>query len=230
MKAVWRSFLQLLSLVRQDMMLLAACIGPILAGLLIRIGIPKLEQALTGWLDSEQILVPYYGLIDLFYSAIAAILLCFAAAMVILEERDDHIEKYLFVTSLGQKGYIASRIFIPAVAAFILTLILLPIFHLSTMPVAKLLGLSATGTLQGVIIALSIVTFSSNKLEGMAVTKMATVIMLGAFVPYFVRGKMQYAAAFLPSFWAGKGCFLISAVVALLWIGIILRIFLKKMI
>ncbi|MGN1164901.1 MAG: ABC transporter permease, partial [Lachnospiraceae bacterium] len=46
-----------------------------------------------------------------------------------LEEHDDHIDSYLFVTGLGRKGYFVSRILLPAIIAFVITVALLPVFR-----------------------------------------------------------------------------------------------------
>lgn len=47
MRAIRSGFLQMLVFMRRDMMLSAACLAPVLAGLGIRFGIPFLEDVLT---------------------------------------------------------------------------------------------------------------------------------------------------------------------------------------
>ena len=231
MKAICKSFWQMLSFVKRDMMLFAACAAPVLAGIIIRLGVPLLEDKLAKWLELPRILTPFYGLFDLFYAMIAPTMFCFVTAMVMLEEHDDRIDEYLIVTGLGKSGYLASRVFLPAAIAFVVTLVLLPLFHLTELTVLETLFLSLTGTLQGSIIELLIVTLSSNKLDGMAITKMATMMILGAFLPYFMSHPIQYVASILPSFWAAKAIyeqnvlFMLPAVgTAGVWIGCLLMI------
>lgn len=236
MKAIRLSFLQLLHFIRQDMMLLAACLTPIFAGCFFKFGVPTLERILTSWLHLPYVLVPYYGLFDLFFSFLGAMMFCFAAAMVILEERDDHIAKYLFVTTLGPKGYLIARLGLPATMAFVLTACLLPFFKLTDLSVTACLFLSAVAALQGLIIALFIVTISTNKLEGMAVAKVATLILLGGFGPYFISGKIQYLLSLLPSYWMGKFMYETAAAwllpaffISLVWVGILQKIFVRRL-
>ena len=145
--------------------------------------------------------------------------------MVVLEEHDDHIDRYLFVTGLGRNGYFISRIVLPTFFAFVITVALLPVFGLTELSVVEILFLSLAGSLQGIIIALIIVPLSTNKLEGMAVTKVSSLLMLGAFVPYFVSGPLQYGVSFLPSFWMGKALaeqeplsMILTIVVAGIWL------------
>lgn len=203
MKAIRLSFLHMLKFIRHDMMLFAAGLSPLLAGVAIHFGVPVMEKILIRFTGSSAVLAPYYGLFDIFFSAIAPAMFCFIAAMVILEEHDDHIDRYLFVTGLGRGGYFVSRIVLPAAATFVVTVVLLPVFRLTDLSVAEMFFLALTGTLQGIIIDLLIVTLSSNKLEGMAVTKLSALMILGAALPYFVPMPVGFILAFLPSFWVG---------------------------
>ena len=95
------SFIHMLKFVKKDMMLLAASLSPVLMGAAIRFGIPFIENLIAGSAHLTYVIAPYYGLIDILYAAITPVIFCFVAAMVILEEHDDHIDKYLFVTELG---------------------------------------------------------------------------------------------------------------------------------
>lgn len=204
MKPVINSFMQMLLMVKHDLMLLASCIAPILAGLVFKFGIPVLEKVISGIIGNEFTLDSYYSLFDSALAVITPILFCFAAAMIVLEERDEKITKSLVVTSLGEKGYLISRFVIPAGFANVFTLVLLPFFCMGEVTIIKIICLSVSGTLVGLIVALMVVTFSSNKLEGMAVTKFSTLTAIGFVIPYFVSDKVQYVLSFIPSFWLGQ--------------------------
>lgn len=235
MRAIRAGFLQMLVFMRRDMMLFAACLTPVLAGLGIRLGIPFLEAVLTGWLSKPAVLSPYYALIDIFFAMLSPAMFCFVPAMVSLEEADERTAAYLFVTPLGRRGYLAARFGIPAAAAFLVAAVLLPVFRLSPLSPGRILGLAAGGALQGIIIALLIVTLSSNKLEGMAITKLSSLLIFGAAVPFFIRDKMQYLMSPLPSFWIGKAVFenmpfymLPAFALSAVWICFLLRQYLRK--
>lgn len=212
MRAIRLSFLHMLKFIRRDLMLFAAGLAPLLAGTAIHFGMPFLEKMLIRFTGLPSVLSPYYGLFDIFFASIAPAMFCFIAAMIILEERDDHIDRYLYVTGLGRNGYFVSRIVIPALAACVVTAALLPAFRLTALSVGAIISLSLTGALQGIIIALLIITLSSNKLEGMAVTKLSTLIILGAVVPYFVPVPFCFFLFFLPSFWMGMAILNVSFV------------------
>jgi fluoroquinolone transport system permease protein len=225
----------MLKFVKKDMMLLAAGVSPVMIGAAIRFGIPFIENLLVKYTGLPYVMEPYYGLIDILFASITPVIFCFVAAMVILEEHDDHIDRYLFVTELGRRGYYISRIIVPAVIAFVITAALLPIFGLSDQVVAVEFSLAIAGTLQGIIIALLVVTLSSNKLEGMALTKLSSLLMLGAVVPYLVPKPYSFILSFMPSFWTGMmiyeknivymaGCIVVSVV----WIGVLGKASTKK--
>ena len=131
MRAIRLSFLHMLKLIRQDRMLLVAGLAPLLAGIAIRYAVPLAESSLVRLTGAQAVLAPYYGLFDLFFVSLTPAMFCFIAAMVMLEERDDHIDRYLSATALGRNGYYISRIVLPALAAFAVTAILLPVFHLT---------------------------------------------------------------------------------------------------
>lgn len=205
MKAVRVSFCGLLKAVRRDHMLLAACSAPVLAGLAFRFGVPALETVLTRWLGPGAVLAPWYGLFDLMLCMLTPVMFCFAAAMVVLEEVDSHVAAALLVTPLGRRGYLASRLLLPTLFSVAATLVLYPLFHLLTLPVWLGLLLAAGGAAQGLLIAMLVVSFSTNKLEGMAIAKLSSLLMLGAFAPYVLRqNNVQYLLAVLPSFALAK--------------------------
>lgn len=235
MRAIRFSFFQMLAYMRRDMMLFAACLAPILVGLLFRFAIPLLEAALTDWLHLSAVIAPYYALIDIFFAMLSPVMFCFVSAMVSLEEADEKTAAYLFVTPLGKNGYLAARFCIPAVAAFLVTVALLPVFKLTALSPVDIALLAVGGTLQGIVISLLILTLSSNKLEGMAVTKLSALMIFGAAIPFFIKHNVQYVISPLPSFWIGKAIlentpfYLLPAfALSALWIYFLLKRYLRK--
>lgn len=89
----------MLRLIRRDRMLLAAGAAPLLAGVALRCGVPAAEEVLVRCTGTA--LSPYYGLFDILLASLTPAMFCFIAAMVMLEERDDHIDRYLFATAVG---------------------------------------------------------------------------------------------------------------------------------
>ncbi len=203
-KVIYHSFCQMLSQIKKDPMLLVSLIAPTLAGVAFRFLIPFLEGILCKQLQKKELLEPYYILFDSLLMLLAPIMFCFAAAMVILMEVDDHIATYYYVTPVGKQGYLIGRLVIPSLFGAIYSIILYLFFHLVKIPVSTMiLGILASAFMS-VILSLMVVSLASNKVEGMAITKLSGIVLLGILVPFFVKGRIQYITAFLPSFWLGK--------------------------
>ncbi|MCI8638128.1 MAG: ABC transporter permease [Coprococcus sp.] len=235
MKAVRLSFFQMAVAMRRDMMLYAACLTPILAGFFFRFAIPILEALLMEHFQIPEVISPYYKLIDIFFAMLSPTMFCFVSAMVSLEEADEKTAGYLFITPLGKTGYLIARFGIPASAALLVTMILLPCFKLTVFSPLSILLFVAAGTLQGVIVALLVLTLSSNRLEGMAVTKLFTLTIFGAAIPFFIKDNIQYVLFILPSFWIGKAAcedtllYIVPALaLSAVWIYFLLKWYLRK--
>lgn len=204
MKAILLSFRQMVGAMRRDLMLFAACLAPILVGIFFRFAVPFLEGVLVDCFSVSAIISPYYRLIDILFAMLSPAMFCFASAMVSLEEVDEKTALYLFVTPLGRNGYLAARFCIPAAVAFLITIVLLPVFKLTALSWFDIVFLAAGGTLQGIILSLLILTLSSNKLEGVAISKLSMLMLCGAAIPFFIQSDVQYALAPLPAYWIGK--------------------------
>ena len=235
MRAIRLCFFQMLAYMRRDMMLFAVCFAPVPIGIVFRFAIPFLESVLIDWFHISAIISPCYALIDTFFAMLSPTMFCFVSAMVSLEETDEKTAAYLFVTPLEKIGYLAARFCIPSVAAFLVTVVLLPVFKLTSLSLTDIVLLAAGGTLQGIITSLLILTFSSNKLEGMAVSKLSGLMIFGAAIPFCLKDNLQYVLFPLPSFWIGKAAcekiwfYMFPAVIlSAIWIYFLLKRYLRK--
>lgn len=235
MRAIRLSFLQMMATMRRDLMLFAACLAPIFVGIFFRFAIPFLEAVLIDCFHIPAIISPYYKLIDILFAMLSPAMFCFVSAMISLEEVDEKTAAYLFVTPLGRNGYLIARFCIPSAAAFLITAALLPVFKLTSLSPIDIVLLAAGGTLQGIIISLLILTLSSNKLEGMAVSKLSTLMLFGAAIPFFMKSDIQYVLSPLPAYWIGKAIFenmliymLPVFILSAIWIYFLLKRYLCK--
>lgn len=234
MKAILASAKAMAASIKTDRMLQLCCLAPFLCGCFFRFGIPWLDALLKSALKLTTLLSPYASLFDLFFASLTPMLFCYVLAMVVLEERDEHIALSLCVTPLTKRGYLFSRLGVPALFSFAVTALLLPVFALGEITLLSDLLLCACGAMQALLIALLVVSLSKNKLEGLAVTKMASLLMLGLFAPYFIPSRAMYVFAFLPSFWMAKatqnGAFaLVSLLLSTLFVLPLVRRFARRL-
>lgn len=222
--------------ISKDGMLYATMIAPILAGFAFRFGIPAAETALCGYFGRSTILSQYYLLFDLFLAIITPYMLCFVSSLVILTENDENMSSYMAVTPVGKRGYIASRLVLPAIIAVFVSLILMKLFSLTSWTTSALLIICVLSSLLNIGVSLLIVSFSHNRVEGMALGKLAGIILMGLPVPFFLFSDVQYLFSVLPSFWIAKlsveddYLFAVPALVtSLIWIRILYGRFVKKL-
>jgi len=236
MKPLLRSFLMFMRQIYRDSMLAAALAGAIFAAFFFRFGVPAIERVLCSYFGKAAILAPYYLLFDLFLSLITPYMFLFASAMVMLTEYDENLSGYLAVTPVGKKGYVISRLVFPSVLSLFVSLLFLRLFSLTEWqgPAAVLVCLLTS--LSSLAAALLIFSFSHNRVEGMAVTKLSGLLMLGLPVPFFLSSGAQYLFSPLPSFWIAKLClergllFLPPALLTTaVWISLLYRQFLRKL-
>ena len=218
MKRILSSTIQVFKQIKSDPIMFAACFTPFVMGALIKFGIPFLERI------TDFSLQTYYPIFDLLLSIMAPVLLCFAFAMITLEEIDDKVSRYFSITPLGKSGYLFTRLGVPSIISAVIAFIVLLFFSLEKLSVGMTVCLALLGSVQAIIVSLMIITLSSNKLEGMAVTKLAALTLLGIPAPFFIDSYYQFSVGFLPSFWVAKAMqneavlyFSIGLMVALVW-------------
>jgi fluoroquinolone transport system permease protein len=212
-------------------MLIGVVFLPVLVGFIFRFAVPFIDKNLIETYFGHLILIKYYRIFDLFLALITPYFFCFVSALVMLSEYDENLVGYLAVTPVGKKGYIVSRLAIPALLSLPFSFLLMKIFSLSSWNPFLQLLVCVVSSLMSIAIALVVFSFSSNRVEGLALGKLANIFTLGIFVPFFIEDPIQYAFSFLPSFWIAKSaiennfgnmvCFLPALVVSIIWIGLL---------
>ena len=204
MKQNIRSLRMFVRQIRSDSMLLLMCFIPLLIAAVFRFGVPFLETTLRSVFEAASILSGYYLLFDLFLAVFAPYFIVFISAMVMLSEVDENIAAYLAVTPIRKKGYLVSRLLYPAVISILVSAALMGLCALSDWTVWNILLVCLLSVLLCVPLAMMIVVFSHNRVEGMALAKLSGLVLFGLPVPFFLPGGYQYLFSWLPSFWIAK--------------------------
>lgn len=237
MKVLLRSFAMFIRQITEDYMLAGVFFAPLLMALAFRFGVPYLEAMLTSQFSSPQIIAPYYLLFDLFMCLATPYFFCFVSVLVMLSEYDENMVNYLAVTPLGRRGYFVSRLVFPAVLSLAASLVLVKLFALTVWAWQMLFITCVVSCLMSVAMTFLLFSFSNNRVEGMALGKIANIYSIGLFVPFFIQSWPQYLFAPLPSYWMAKICvesdpFLLfpAVLTSLVWIGILYRKFEHKLV
>lgn len=234
MNALKYSTKMVLKQIARDNMVAILCIAPFLVALLFYIGIPALSTLLENKYNYNDLL-KYSRIFDLLIMVLTPYLFGFASAMIILGEMDEHIVPSYYASPLGRKGYLISRLLLPTMVSTLITIMIITVFQLSALGVILLIVLSFLSSIVCVIPFLLIVTFSKNKVEGMAFARISGLILIGLFIPFFITDNNQFIFAFMPSFWLAKLSLttnylytIPTLVCSFVWIGILYTKFCKK--
>ena len=132
---------------------------------------------------------------------IPAILVGWVTGMLLLEDRDDGPLLALEVTPVGKGGFILYRSFTLTLIAFAATLfsahLLLPEKPGLHLPLAFLISL------ESVLISFTLVAIASNKVEGMALSKILNMLALAPLLALF-DAPWRYFLGVVPGFWIGE--------------------------
>lgn len=236
MKVLLRSFAIFIREITQDYMLIGVLVAPPLIGLAFRFGVPFAEELLTAHFSRDGVISPYYLLFDLFLCLVTPYFFLFASVLVMLSEYDENMVNYLAVTPLGRGGYIVSRLVLPAALSFPVSVLLVKVFALTEWPSLLLPTACLLSSVMSVATAMLLFSFSNNRVEGLALGKMANIYSLGLLVPFFIDSKVQYFFAPLPSLWLAKMCkqndysfFPAALLISLAWIWLMYRKFQQKL-
>lgn len=240
MSAVSKLFVIGFRQVIRDGMLLVLLPAPFLMGAALCLLLPAADSYTR--LNMGFPLSPWFALSDGFVMSIAAVMVALVFAFLMLEERDEGMGIYYSITPAGGLAYLAARLVIPMGWAFIAGALVVHWFGLAVDSVSLIAAMMAIGTLQGVIVCMLLVIYAGNKVEGLALSKLTNLLLLGLPAAWFLDTPARLSFAFLPSFWLGEltraatvehvlpveryllAGFLISAV----WIGVLTRKFLSR--
>lgn len=236
MNAIIKSFKVFVSQLSKDGMVIMILIAPLLVGTIFKFGVPFLELQLTSHFDKDVILKDYYLLFDLLLVTLTPYLVSFAASMTMLDEYDSNLINHLCVTPLGKKGYLVSRVVLPIIIAYIISILIISVFHLTSWSLLMVISISLLTSLLSFTSTLIVFSYSKNKIEGLALAKLSGIVMIGIVVPFTITSNVEYYFSLLPSFWIGKFIldlsffnFSISLVSISLWIFVLYKRFLKKL-
>lgn len=178
----------------------------------------------------------YYALTDGLMMLLSPILLTMSSAFLLLEESDEGISSYYQITPAGRLHYLMARVGIPSLWGFFCSVLIGLVFGLSAISFLNILAISFIATLFSCAVAMMIVSFATNRVEGLAISKLTGITLIGAFIPWFVTDSWRWIVGILPTFWLGRltqgtsfGLNLFLGIVtSLFWIAFFTKKFLLK--
>ncbi|WMT38918.1 hypothetical protein RE628_15400 [Paenibacillus sp. D2_2] len=143
----------------------------------------------------------YYGLITGVSLLLVSLILGCMCGFMMLDERDDHLIQYYAVTPLSRSGYLICRLVTAIVLSIIYDMILLLFAAPRSITIAQVMYLLPMAVLEAPIIALFLVAFAANKVEGLALSKGASLTVAIPAAAWFIHSPLKFGFGIFPAFW-----------------------------
>lgn len=225
----------------RDQMLLLLCFTPFLVGIGIKLVIPLIGRILFKYLGFD--LTPYHLMADALILVLGPSMIGMMVGLLMLDERDDGICIYLTVTPVGGKSYFASRLLLPFLYSLATNLIIVSFCTLGGLPYLWLPAPAVLSSFCGILMAMLLVSIASNKVEGLAVSKLLGIILFGVPLAWFANSYLRIIGCLLPTYWimdilikAHEGSvagymlgFVLGLACTSVWFIVLYRIFTRKL-
>ena len=185
----------------RDPMLAIAAAGPLVLAVLVRVGAPRVADLAAPAFALE----PYYPAIAGAMAVFGPSIYGFVVGMFVLGDREQGVLAAYRTTPLSARGYVLYRGGTAYALSLAATLPAVALIGLVPTPPAVLVGAAGVGALGGPVVALAFGTLASNTIEGLAVSKLVNLVILGPAVAVAVVPEpLQFVAGVLPTYWPVK--------------------------
>lgn len=182
-------------------LLLLITLGPLMLIIVIRYGLPRLSEWILEF--SSFHLLSYADFITVFLMLLVPQLSGIGAGLLMLDERDESLISIYTVTPMMKKGYLAYRLALPTSISLIMSALFLLFSGVSQHRLENLAVLLLL-VVETPLLAMFLAAFAANKVEGLALSKLIALTLLGAIFAYFVPEPWQFTAAALPTYWPAR--------------------------
>lgn len=189
--------------VRRDVMLRWMPVLPLVLAAAIRFVFPLVLDRLGQLLQVD--MLSYFGPV-----ASSALLLItpvmygMIVGFLFLDQRDDGTLTALRVTPISVQSYLAYRLSVPMLFSVVMTPLAFYIAGISGVDFFALLLCTLAATPLAALVAISLAAFADNKVQGFALQKAGSVLLLPAVAAYFVPASWLPFFWILPTFWPVK--------------------------
>lgn len=183
----------------RDQMLLMLCFAPFFTGIALSLVIPLANKLLIQYLYFT--ITPYYLMADAVILTMGAIMIGMMVGLLMLDERDDGIFSYYSVTPVGGNSYLAMRLSLPLFYSFFVTIITISYTSLSGLAYGWMIAPSLLSAYNGTFFTMLLFCIASNKVEGLAISKLLGIIILGIPLAWFANSYLRIIGYLLPPYW-----------------------------
>jgi fluoroquinolone transport system permease protein len=185
--------------VRRDSLLSWMILLPVIGALVLRWGLPFLNERLIERYAFD--LTPYYPALLGYFFVMTPVIFGTLVGFLLLDEKDDQTLIALQVTPLSLPRYLAYRIAVPVVLAFVMVFVIFPLAGLSVLPLTYIAVIGIVAAPLAPLLALYLAAFAQNKVQGFALVKLSGVVLMLPVIAFFVQSPWDLAFGIIPTFW-----------------------------
>jgi hypothetical protein len=173
--------------------------------LLVILFIPVIMVSILWWgvplmMENLAIAPQYYPLIVGVFCIVTAISPAYLVSFIMLDEKDEDVLTVIRTMPLSPIYFISYRILFTLIFGFLTSLLILVVSNLN-LPINYIILTSTLVSLIAPISALTIVTFSRNKIEGLTFLKGINFLTVLPLLSFFTGTLGKMALAIIPTYW-----------------------------
>lgn len=184
-----------ITLILRDKSLLLLLFVPFLILLVLRIPIPYLSGLVP-------VLPDYYLLITALTAIVSSIFPGFILAFIILDEKEQYLTDVFRILPWSLNGLLMVRIVLSSLTGFIYSLLILSFSGLYDFSQAQIIYSSLLNSFASPVMALLVLLFSQNKIEGVVYAKVFNFILMIPLVIFFINESWRFILGIIPNFWS----------------------------
>lgn len=188
--------------ISRDLMLLFILISPLIIALVFNFLIPYAENILEAELKFQ--LAEHHLFILSFIIMLVPMMYGIIISFLIIEEKDENILSYLFVTPLSKVEYLFYRTIVAVIMSAFFNIFILYYLNLVEIKLIQSLPVIMLASLNSILTVLIIVTFAKNKVEAFAYAKISGALFIAPLIGYLFKSNWRYLAAVFPPFWISE--------------------------
>ncbi|QGH35009.1 ABC transporter permease [Gracilibacillus salitolerans] len=224
--------------IQREPLLLFSLFGIFLLIAVIRFALPELHNTLLSYTSFP--LQPHFRIIVSLALLMAPFMIGILYGFIILDERDEGVLLFYAVTPVTKTGYLFARILAPIIVTFLMSFAVVLLQGIVMWDFFTFLPIAVLFALQSPIVTMLLASLASNKVEGLALTKVVNLMLLAPLLHYLINHPLINITMLFPVYWPVK-VFLESDsgsywwnlfagfLITLIWLVFLERLFRKRM-
>lgn len=183
------------TLIMRDKSLLLLLFVPFLILLILRTLIPYLSGLVP-------VLQDYYLLITALTAIVSSIFPGFILAFIILDEKEQYLTDVFRILPWSLNRILMVRIVLSSLTGFTYSLLILTFSGLYDFSHIQVIYTSLLNSFAPPFMALLVLIFSQNKIEGVVYAKVFNFILMIPLVTFFINEPWRFIMGIIPNFWS----------------------------